>query len=250
MGTIQVKNGQVSKREDAGKCGGKKLAYLEIRGEEISFLPGNFLMMRREARPDEWAFPYMIAGKTPEGFGVYAREDSPLYPAAAGDEVLFWGPSGKGISKEEGRGCALLVQEPAAYLAVSLALAYGEEGRIAVLKEEGKVEENSFFSRLPIPFSWVGPAQAAEWLSRQDGNIYAAASPTLLQPIFESVPEEIIGRTYAFANTKIGCGTGACKGCVLHHPDYPAGIPVCCSGPFLPYREIDWKLDAACIFPF
>lgn len=250
MGTIQVKYGRVTKRVETGQCGGKRLAYLEIQWMDFAFLPGTFLMIRRLQNGQDWAYPYMIASKTSEGFGVFAREDSHLYLAETGEELLVWGPSGRGVSEEEGRDSVLLLQESAAYLAVSLALAYSGEKRVIVLQEESQRDGGQFFDRISIPFVWMGQEEAAEWLAQSEGNIYAVVSPRLMSAVYENVPGEVKRRTWAFANTKIGCGVGACKGCVLHHEQYPVGIPVCCSGPFLPYLEINWKMDETCIMPF
>lgn len=218
---------------------------IQVEYPEISFGPGQFVMIRLDCGPTCWAYPYMLQRRTPRGFTVYAVEHSSLFETVSGTPLVVWGANGRAV--RPGAEAVILSQAATFFLAAPF-LAAEPQCRQIVLCDP---EKRGFLENDPSVLA-VGTVEemGAELERRKPGAVVAALNiPQLgaLTAVWDR-PRDL--SFDVFAPTNISCGVGGCKSCYLHSRTIRLGIPVCCSGPYLPYEQVDFDTDCRCFYTF
>lgn len=82
---------------ELGGPGKRRWKEILVEYPEISFGPGQFVMIRMDCGPTCWAYPYMLQKRTDQGFAVCAVEHSSLYEAQPGTPLVVWGANGRAV---------------------------------------------------------------------------------------------------------------------------------------------------------
>lgn len=217
---------------------------LELSWPGFTYDPGQFVMIQDQGEGFHWSYPYMVYGRTADGFEVLAAKDSSLFRLNAGDSLAVWGANGRGCLPEEH---SVFLAEPSTYpLIAPLVRACASPKLILIGPESGLPKELRVPGMRPV----LNGEAAAKLLSSDETSVYAALNLPVLDAVMCGVSDACKDRTTVFVSTRIGCGIGACRSCYLHSPDLHSGIPVCCDGPYLPYRAIDFEKDRKCFQTF
>ena len=100
---------------ELGGPGKRRWREILVEYPEISFGPGQFVMIRKDCGPTCWAYPYMLQRSTDRGFTVCAAENSSLYEAEAGTPLVVWGANGRAV--QPGVDTVVLSQSATLFLA-------------------------------------------------------------------------------------------------------------------------------------
>lgn len=219
---------------------GREFRCFTLACPDFSARPGQFIMVQEQGDGFYWSYPYMVYRCTPQGPQVIAGKSSSLFVHPAGDKVALWGANGKGCALAEH---TIFVAEPSTLsLILPLVLACANPELILVGNKEDVPAE-----LLPAQTVFLSRAdRIREKCEVSSAPVYMALNLPVLEEIMKDAPAGLAERAFVFASTQIGCGIGACKACYLHSPDLHMGIPVCCSGPYLPYTAIDVEKDRKC----
>ena len=229
---------------------GRKYAELEIAFDDFNFKPGQFMMIKTTNMGVNWSYPYMIINKSEKGFRVIAKEDTSIFNYGLESKVTVFGPGGKGVEiEDEGY---IVVAEGATYPLVS-SFVKNSDGKCEKVIFVGKENEVQF----PVSDEEHGEVyfedinKASEFINNAASKkIIIALNLDTLLPLMEKVQEDKKDNILVFVSTKMGCGVGACRGCYIHSPEVKTGISVCCEGPFMPYKIIDFEVDKKCFQTF
>lgn len=230
---------------ELGGPGKRRWREILVEYPEISFGPGQFVMIRKDCGPTCWAYPYMLQRSTDRGFTVCAVENSSLYEAEAGTPLVVWGANGRAV--RPGVDTVVLSQSATLFLAAPF-LEAEPRCRQIVLCDPA---DRNFLESSPS----ILPVESVEEMARElelarPGAVVAALNVSVLLELAaawnrpQNLPFDV------FAATKISCGVGGCKSCYLHSRSIRLGIPVCCSGPYLPYERVDFEMDCRCFHTF
>lgn len=217
---------------------GKAWKKLEIAWNDASFEPGQFLMaepfLSHQSAPAPSALT--IQNATENGFEVFVHPNSPLYALDKGDGVIVWGPSGRRAPVEG--SYVLLCDDAGALLAAPLVKKLDNACKGAYLLGEGV----DAVQTLGVPIIRIPALHALPDLS--DADTLVVVLPLARMAEWKSaVSLEIAQKSIVFVGAKVGCGTGACRGCFIHSKEDPCGVPVCQCGPFLPVGDVDYTRD-------
>lgn len=242
-----------------------------------SWLPGQFVMLRREnPRPDcLWARPFSIADVDGDSlrlvFQVAGRETRELAACTPGERLTVWGPLGNGFSVE--------TDAPTLLLAGGIGLApFVGYVRNHPAPERLRLE---FGHRLPLecyPFTdCAGPdcrvaaqnhpeecaADLAAFISMLEERIRETAGSNGL--VLACGPMPFLRTVHRFAmqygaraelslETRMACGIGACLGCVVKGRPRSVGAvetppafgftQTCTSGPVFRAEDLDLEATA------
>ena len=230
---------------ELGGPGKRRWKEILVEYPEISFGPGQFVMIRMDCGPTCWAYPYMLQKRTDQGFAVCAVEHSSLYEAQPGTPLVVWGANGRAV--RPGADTVVLSQSDTWFLAAPFLEAEPRCRQIVLCDPM----DREFLGKNPS----VRPMESVEEMAREleqtrPGAVAAALNiPVLLKLTAvwdrpQHLPFDV------FAATRISCGVGGCKSCYLHSQSIRLGIPVCCSGPYLPYERVDFETDRRCFHTF
>lgn len=229
---------------------GRSYREIWIEYPDLSFLPGQFVMVKKALGPTCWAYPYMLQEKTENAIKVYAVQGSSLFEAQRGIPLLVWGANGRGIFADQ--DTVIVSQTETAFFATPFL--HMEPGMRHILI--GERDETCFVEKMGRIWNVGSPAEAAAMLQillgdggcRKEKLIFAlnvSETRRLLALLGESG-----AGVQVLAPTRISCGVGGCKGCHLHSKELKLGTAVCCSGPFLPGDKIDFEADKRCFHVF
>ncbi len=224
--------------------GGRIYQEIRVGYKGAAFRPGQFVMIRRNQGPTDWAYPYMIQDADPEGYTVYATAGTSLFNAKPGLPVVIWGANGTGVEADRD---TLVVSEEATFFFASPFLKGAPECRHGVLCG---TEAGIFGEMGNLVLADSEEALAGYVLGGNYKKVVAALNIATLQKLVASMEEFDTSRLWVFASSQISCGVGACKSCYLHDRDLPLGISVCCNGPFLKYQKLDFEADRRCFRVF
>ena len=224
---------------------GRSYHLIGISSPGFASLPGQFVMIQRLDGHFTWSYPYMVYENTPEGLNVLAAENSSLWTAGAGDKIALWGANGKACGLA---GTEIFVAEPATAHLIFPLVHCADSQRLIICGGNAELPEEL----LPPQTSFISDFREIRQLLEGSGEtIYMALNLSTLEQILSGAPSDSLAeRIMLFVSTQVGCGIGACKACYLHSPDIQTGIPVCCSGPYLPYSRIDLEKDRKCFQVF
>lgn len=222
---------------------GRCYALVEIGYQNLQCEPGQYVMVKRLDLGFQWSYPHLVYDTGEASFRVIVSEQAKLYAARKGDAVQVFGANGKGVKLEEG---AMLVAEPSTYFLMA-PLAKAASGA-TLLCVGGEVKP--FVSEQVQMVCECDLSELTCRLAEAKGPVAMALNPPVLRRLMENALPELQERTWVFASTEIGCGMNACKGCYLHSPEVRQGISVCCEGPYMPYKRIDFKTDEKCFHLF
>ena len=223
---------------------GRGFHIIEIENPEFKSSPGQFVMIQKETDSFQWSYPYMVLEHTANGFKIVATEHSSLYDCSPGDSIALWGANGKAC---ELIGNEIFISEPATFHLILPLLRSVSDPELILYGDPDNVPEKL----LPKNTIFIKDInEVIQHLEQIDSNLYTALNISNLENIASSKKESVLDRLTVFVSTRIGCGIGACRSCYLHSPDIKLGIPVCCHGPYLPYRSIDFSKDKNCFQTF
>ncbi len=245
--SIQVTDTTVRSNERI-TANGRKYAVVEIAYPVTVFAPGQVMMVKTEDKEVQWPYAYMIQKSTSDGFVVVAPARSDLYRQSPGDAVVVWGPRGRGPL--DGSGTSFLAITEAAAYPACLPFVLKEADRCkAVLfldSEDGEplLGEAAHFHRADS----MEAAVAAAGQSKAD-CLLIALNPQKLLDFTQALDDESVKKAIVFMPTVMACGVGACTSCAIHNPatnvdkTAPAGILMCCQGPYQPLAKVDIATD-------
>lgn len=244
---IKVYDTRVSELAQCVTETGRHYAVVTVAMEHMQFQPGQFMMVKTCDAEVRWGFPYLIQRADEGSFTVLAPRDSDLYRQLPGSEIAVWGPRGTAaLAAEEP---FVLVAEEATYDRIlPLAINHAQQCRLLLMVGGG--EQNGI--RLldeQVSVAYLNDVESicVALEGMEDERIVAALNPAGMKVFCGFATAGIRARTRMFVPTKIGCGIGACTGCVIHTPDSPVGIRICEEGPFLPLERIDLETDMHCL---
>ena len=237
--TIKVHDTRVTgiSRQEAGA-----LVTIALKG--ISFQPGQFLMVKTCDGEVRWGYPYLIEEAGPESVTVLALARSDLYRQLPDSEVAVWGPRGRG-PLADGDGTVILVAQPATVDRILPFLrSTSHRCRLLLMVGENPQGNCQLFNEQisTVCINGVEPLCVA-LEGMDDSQIIAALNPREMLEFRNFAPREIQQKAWMFMPTKIGCGIGACVGCVVHSSEAPFGIKICEEGPFLRLDRVDLEAD-------
>lgn len=213
--------------------GGELWKRLEIVWADAAFQPGQYVMLAGRGVAMNWPHPLMIQQKTARGIDVLVTFGHPLFDLAADDAVTMWGPSGKGLPAG---GYSVVTDNAGLPLVTPLLL-----NRPAECHGIWLMDAKTPMDLVLLGQNWqLQPYGDGLW---ESGFVVAALPLAEVAALQKKMPGGAAGGTYVYVGAKIGCGTGACRGCHIHNPRFPHGLPVCQEGPFLPMAEVDYKQD-------
>ena len=233
--------------------------YQEIRIEypDMTFLPGQFVMVKKALGPTHWAYPYMIQESGENEITVYAVPGASLYDTESGIPLLVWGANGRGIAADQ--NTVVISQAGTAFFATPFLNQVKGIRHILI----GGHKEDVFLSKYANTSAADSTEEAAALAAsaiklRSSENVKllfalnVSESRRLLELVREAGDSRLTadGSIQILAPTRINCGVGGCKGCYLHSKELKLGIAVCCSGPFLPGEKIDFEADQRCFHVF
>ena len=117
---------------------GRNYAEFEIAGD-ITFEPGQYLMLRTNTCKHAWPCPYPLIRKTEQGASVLADTRQDLYQCWEGDTIQYWGP--RGTSPAEKDSLPVLAAEPAAYFLLYPFLTAGLCRKLLIFDTDGNAFE-------------------------------------------------------------------------------------------------------------
>ena len=231
----------VSRRDAAD---GRSWAAVTIALRDVDYEPGQFMMIKTCDGDVRWGYAYLIQRADEETFTVLAPLRSDLYQQKPGNDVVVWGPRGQGALKK-GDGSYILVAEPATYESVVPFLLAAPTRCRLLLLVGGDCQTFSQLLGEEVSLSCVDSVDslclALEGMD--DGQILAALNPERMKEYNSYAANYVRCKTWMFMPTQIGCGIGACTGCVVHGKNAPFGIKVCEEGPFLLLNRVDIGAD-------
>lgn len=219
-------------------------ALVTIALKDVSFQPGQFLMAKTCDREVCWGYPYQIQEAGADTVTVLAPIRSDLYRQFPDSEVTVWGPRGRG-PLAEGNGTVILVAQPATFDRVLPFLRSASQRCRLLLMVGDNPQGNCYFLNEQIStvcMNGVEPLCVA-LEGMDDSQIIAALNPKEMLEYSNFATEDIRQKTWMFMPTKIGCGIGACTGCVVHSSETSFGIKICEEGPFLRMDRVDLEAD-------
>ena len=219
-------------------------AVATIALEGITFQPGQFLMVKTCDGEVRWGYPHLILEAEEDAVTVFAPARSDLYRQLPDSEVAVWGPRGRG-PLAEGDGTVILVAQPATFDRVQPFLRSAPQRCRLLLMVGDNPQGNCQLLNEQISTVCINGVEplcvALEGMD--DSQIIAALNPKEMLEYKNFATEDIRKKTWMFMPTKIGCGIGACTGCVVHSSEAPFGIKICEEGPFLRMDRVDLAAD-------
>ena len=243
---------------------GRNYAEFEIAGD-ITFEPGQYLMLRTNTCKHAWPCPYPLIRKTEHGASVLADTRQDLYQCWEGDTIQYWGP--RGTSPAEKDSLPVLAAEPAAYFLLYPFLTAGLCRKLLIFDTDGNAFEPddqisamrflniscSEQEKISGEFSvecFPDLIQTAKAALKEPGRVILALNPKNAEAFAEHTPDGQKDSVFLYISNKKACGIDSCKGCYLHDRDGGMGINVCCKGPFMPLSMIDFEKDGKSLEEF
>lgn len=221
-----------------------------------SFRPGQFVMLRPASFGQglTWGRPFSIAWADEDAVGVFfqtvGRGTGKLSQARPGESLAVWGPLGNGFTVEPATPTLLLAG------GMGLAPFYGYVMQHPQPKDLTLV----FAHRQPAdcyPFERMAPLVRAEGLEERspadlpgivaaietriaefrDGLVLACGPLPFLRTVQRAAGERGT-RAELSLETRMGCGVGACLGCVVRDAS-GRNLRVCAEGPVFDARAVD-----------
>jgi dihydroorotate dehydrogenase electron transfer subunit len=237
-----------------------KVFELLLDGFDQAFTPGQFVMIRPAAFGLEhlWGRAFSIVsvedGVLRLFIQVAGKGTAKLSRLKPGDEVAVWGPLGNGFlpTKSEDSGPVLI-----------LAGGVGLASFSAYAKTHPRPDDVTllFGHRLPKAtysmddFAHLGSVQAMHEQRPEDlqafidamgqlmrevahSGIILACGPTPFLRTVRKLALSLKARAYLSLENTMGCGVGACMGCVVQHVSL-GPVPACTRGPVFKAEDID-----------
>ena len=226
--------------------------YLQ-KPKDMAWQPGQFVMIRPPAWKNAmWARPFSICAVNGETITLFCqvvgRGTQELSTLAVGDKVCFWGPLGKGFDVDAAAPTLLL----AGGVGIAPFVGYGLEHPSPrhLRLEFGHRQPLFCYPMTKFPEKMTvnthleqSPADLQAFLTRLDGLIadYAGQNGLVLAcgpvPFLKFVQDKVLQykvRAQLSLENRMGCGVGACLGCVVtSHGARQEGWPIqaCVHGP-------------------
>jgi dihydroorotate dehydrogenase electron transfer subunit len=221
--------------------------------------PGQFAMLRAEnfGLEEIWGRPISIAGGDDDGilfyYQVLGRGTAKLAQLKVGDPITVWGPLGNFFAKK-----------PEAKTLV-LAGGIGLPPFIGYVKQHDKPENirlifghtgpkecyplDEIASADVVAFHEQGPEDLKRFIALLEEEIgkmtsddlIVSCGPTPLLMTVQRICHEKGLRAQLSLENKMGCGVGACLGCVVPPADGGLPMTVCSRGPVFWSDEIDFN---------
>jgi dihydroorotate dehydrogenase electron transfer subunit len=165
-----------------------------------------------------------------------------------GDSLDVVGPLGVGFSLNPGRPCSMIAGgvgvAPLHFLArraidADVAFCYGGRSAADLVLSDTLAEMVAHFA----PATEDGSAGvegyvtlAAEEYLTDERDIFVCGPPGMMNAVLQSMRAKGLRGQFSLEN-RMGCGVGACQGCVV--PGRDGAIRVCCDGPVVDSDELD-----------
>lgn len=243
---------------------------LRIEGAYPRFEPGEFVMVLPPTTLEPYlrrAFSIFSITRDDDGVSleIHGKVIGPGTKALArcreGDRVAVLGPLGRGFSRPAtghsvlvaggvGSAALLLLAEALADEGLSFDFIYGGRSRVDLAHGErfARLAEGSGGTYFPMTEDgsegqrgWV-TLPLARLLERRETSpieqIYTCGPDPMMAAVARLVEDHAVP-TQAALETPMGCGYGACLGCVVPQPD--GALALCCrTGPVFDTRHVAW----------
>jgi dihydroorotate dehydrogenase electron transfer subunit len=221
-----------------------------------SWRPGQFVMLRPETFGREliWGRPFSIASLDENGLKVFfqhfGRGTGLLSEAEPGDSIAVWGPLGNGFKTEPDTPTLVLaggigIASFMGYIhehpkPENLLLVFGHTAPYECYPCAGlggRVRTEAFFERGPEDLKKFIALLEERIAEYAEGLVLACGPLPFLKTVGRITGDRGVRAQLSLEN-RMGCGVGACMGCVTRHKD--AGyVNICTRGPVFWADELD-----------
>lgn len=228
-----------------------RLSHPGAQGGWQDWQPGQFVMLRPEnfGRELVWARPFGVCHLTSRHMvcfiQVVGRGTARLSQLRPGDQVDVWGPLGNGFAQEADTPTLLLAGGMGIVPFVGYAHKHPQPWNLTMLFGHREKLDcypvDSINERIAVDtFLENGPADLEEYLAQirermaetsdQNGLVLACGPLPFLRAV-QAMSAETGARCQLSLENRMGCGVGACLGCVTKHPGLDLPVQVCTRGP-------------------